>query len=564
MSAPRAAKICPTCAELFAADAEFCPFDGATLTPSTDPFLGRTLGSRYRLVKKLGSGGMSVVYLARHVMIDRLNAIKILRQDLNLDPSHRERFLREARAVNRINHPNIVEITDFGDVDGVAYLVMEYAEGTSLLDAMKGGPLAWDRAVAIAAQIAGALGRAHLARVVHRDLKPENVIVLAGEPERVKLTDFGIAKILDAPALTFSEQMFGTPGYIAPEIVEGSPAEARSDLFALGVLMNEMISGQLPWEARGQADLLLKPLSTPPIPLHQRVPDVPPEVEALVLALLSRRPEQRPADAFEVERALLDVLRRKDSVAQPATPSGGPARQEAWNTVLDAQDDSEELARPDRPSTTANLGRLQTSEMALRWSAALAEIEQAIGRARRRGRPAEAIARAEELLAHARATSVTVDRASQQVGEIQSRVDKIDAHGREFRQSLGRAIDELSRDRARERAHVLALRERETEIEQAESEGAKGSADARLWELAALRAEVDKARAVVDDLSFQIVQLELRLETKNEHHDRERDGAIAELEGAIAAVRTMTTDLVRTMDEATALVTSGKRRAAPA
>ena len=120
MTNARAAKICPTCAELFAVDAEFCPYDGATLAPSTDPFLGRTLGSRYRLVKKLGSGGMSVVYLARHVMIDRLNAIKILRQDLNLDPSHRERFLREARAVKRINHPNIVEITDFCDVDGLA------------------------------------------------------------------------------------------------------------------------------------------------------------------------------------------------------------------------------------------------------------------------------------------------------------------------------------------------------------------------------------------------------------------------------------------------------------
>ncbi|MGH7286341.1 MAG: serine/threonine protein kinase, partial [Polyangiaceae bacterium] len=216
-------RICPRCSELYPDEAAFCPFDGIELKRATDPFLGRTIAGRFRLIRKLGSGGMSIVYLARHVLIERLSAIKILRQDLSLHPNHRERFLREARAVNRINHRNIVEITDVGEVDGAAYLVMEYIEGDSLLSHIQRGPLPWERAARIAWQIASALGRAHQMNIIHRDLKPENVMILSTPdfPDLVKLTDFGIAKILDAPALTFSEQMFGTPGYIAPEYLEG-------------------------------------------------------------------------------------------------------------------------------------------------------------------------------------------------------------------------------------------------------------------------------------------------------------------------------------------------------
>ncbi len=235
-------RICTACSELYPDEVVFCPLDGKPLVTSTDPFLGRTIASRYRLVKKLGQGGMSVVYLARHVMIERMNAIKILRQDLTQDPNHRERFLREARAVNRINHPNIVEITDFGEIEGMAFLVMEYAEGETLLTTIHRGTLPWDRAARMAKQVASALARAHQAGVIHRDLKPENILVLKpdesgrADRDRVKLTDFGIAKILDAPALTFSEQMFGTPGYIAPELVEGLKVDGRADLYALGVV----------------------------------------------------------------------------------------------------------------------------------------------------------------------------------------------------------------------------------------------------------------------------------------------------------------------------------------
>src|SRR5580698_5500311 len=138
-------KLCPRCAEPYADDAGFCPLDGTELVRSTDPLLGRTLAARYRLVRRVGGGGMAVVYLARHVMIERLSAIKILRQDLGMNASQRERFLREARAVNRINHPNIIEITDFGEDGRLVFLVMEYIEGASLASLVRHNALPWKR-----------------------------------------------------------------------------------------------------------------------------------------------------------------------------------------------------------------------------------------------------------------------------------------------------------------------------------------------------------------------------------------------------------------------------------
>jgi serine/threonine protein kinase len=225
-------KLCGTCFEPFPDDAQFCPFDGKELTKTNDRFLGRTIASRYRLIKKLGSGGMSVVYLARHELISRLSAIKILRPELSRISEHRERFLREARAVNRINHENIVEISDVGESDGVAYLVMEYVEGEALLAHIQRGRLAWDRAVRIAMQVASALARAHQEGIIHRDLKPENILLVPPKSEDaleiVKLTDFGIAKVMGEPSITLNEQLFGTPGYIAPEYVGGISIDGRS------------------------------------------------------------------------------------------------------------------------------------------------------------------------------------------------------------------------------------------------------------------------------------------------------------------------------------------------
>jgi serine/threonine protein kinase len=327
-------KICPRCSDLFGDDAAFCPHDGAVLEKSKDRFLGRTIAARYRLIRRLGAGGMSVVYLARHELIARLSAIKILRPELSLIAEHRERFLREARAVNRINHENIVEITDVGESDGIAYLVMEFIEGDSLLAAIQRGRLPWPRAARIGMQVASALARAHQMGVIHRDLKPENILLVRNAPrdtrrggheadtesELVKLTDFGIAKLTGEPSLTLNEQLFGTPGYIAPEYVGGVGIDGRSDIYSLAVVIYEMVCGVLPFDGKGQSELLLKPLTSAPIPPSQRISGLPPDFESLLLRCLARNPDERPHDAFAMHDALQDIVRRCSGSGSIAPP----------------------------------------------------------------------------------------------------------------------------------------------------------------------------------------------------------------------------------------------------
>jgi serine/threonine-protein kinase len=318
-------KVCPRCSELYPDDVARCPRDGAEVRAVLDPLIGRTVGGRYRLISRLGSGGMSAVYLARHVLIDRLMAIKTLRRDLSQDPVQRDRFLREARAVNRINHENIVEITDFGESDdGMVYLVMEYVPGESLLRLMQSeGPLAPLRALDVAEQIGHGLARAHQMGVVHRDLKPENVLVLQKKkrPDFVKILDFGIAKILDAPSLTGSQQIFGTPGYIAPEYIQSTRIDGRADLYSLGVILYEMVTGALPFDYEYPGDLLVKHVTDPPVPPRARDPRVPEAVEALVLRCLRKSPHERFRDAFQF---VAEVAAVREALA--AAGGAGPAR----------------------------------------------------------------------------------------------------------------------------------------------------------------------------------------------------------------------------------------------
>src|SRR5688572_30198379 len=188
------------------------------------PWLGRLVASRYRLIARVGEDHIAEVYLARHVLIDRLSAIKVLKPEMGRDKGLRKLFLREAKAVNRINHPNIVEISDYGETEDTAYLVMEYVPGEPLTRHLAEGPLGWERSSRIGLQIALALSRAHEMGVIHRDIKPANVLVIQrrGGDDIVKLTDFGVAKLLDnTPAVTrvttglVPTQL--TPGYIAPE-----------------------------------------------------------------------------------------------------------------------------------------------------------------------------------------------------------------------------------------------------------------------------------------------------------------------------------------------------------
>jgi serine/threonine-protein kinase len=552
-------KLCPRCNESYADDAGFCPIDGTELVKNTDPLVGRTLASRYRLVKRLGSGGMALVYLARHVMIERLSAIKVLRQDLGMNPAHRERFLREARAVNRINHPGIVEITDFGENEGLVFLVMEYVEGESLLAALRNGVFPWQRAARVALQVASALARAHELGVIHRDLKPENILLVQRpDDEVVKLTDFGIAKIVDAPKLTFTEQRLGTPGYIPPEYMEGGPAGARGDLYSLGVVLYEMLTGKLPFDAKG-VDLLVAVIQGSPVPLGQRVEGVPGEMEELVMRLIHRNPEERPRDAFVVHDALVDILRRIGPAAeQPPADSEGPAvsvERESVPTLVD-EEDVEKVAPPPQPpgedgAGTSELAALRSGEIVARWHAMIEEVTKDIERASRR-RSGHDLQPARELTEVARELMSSLDRARAKVAEHQAEVDRLEEHGRSFRATLGHAIDTLSRDLSQENAHLEAIRARRGGIDDA---GATRDLDARrketlFWEEAALATEEKRVQSVVADLSYQVTVLQKQLDLQNEELDRELADATGKLEGALTAMRRMSTEFVRTVEEA--------------
>jgi serine/threonine-protein kinase len=547
-------KLCPRCGEPYADDAGFCPFDGTALSRDPDPYVGRTLAARYRLVRRLGSGGMAVVYLARHVMIERLSAIKILRQDLGMNVSHRERFLREARAVNRINHPNIIEITDFGEDGGLVYLVMEFVEGDSLQTALQVGRFDLARSVGIALQIASALGRAHELGVIHRDLKPENVLLVSrGGSEFAKLTDFGIAKIVDAPAITFTEQRFGTPGYIAPEYIEGNPATAAGDLYALGVVTYQMVTGSLPFDAKVPVELLALALKADPVKPSARVDGVPADLEELILRMIARRPADRPRDAHAIRDVLESVLRRvtAGTPASLSAPAGEPPPPagllELAATVVDGPPESV-LPSP-KSWLVSELAARPPGEIAGRWQRTLAELERHVESAARKRGASDGIRRARELSEGARSLLSSLEKARGAVVEHQARVDALEARGRSFRATLGHAIDALSRDRSRELAHLEAIAALRGGIREeiAATPGDARHRETLAWESAAVQAEENRARAMAADLHYQIETLQRQLDLQNGEIEAELAQASGMLEGGLSAVRRITGELVRTM-----------------
>jgi serine/threonine-protein kinase len=547
-------KLCPRCAEPYADDAGFCPFDGTALSRDPDPFVGRTLAARYRLMRRLGSGGMAVVYLARHVMIERLSAIKILRQDLGMNVSHRERFLREARAVNRINHPNIVEITDFGEDGGLVFLVMEFVEGESLQTSLQSGRFELVRAIRIAIQIASALGRAHELGVIHRDLKPENVLLVPrGGFDFAKLTDFGIAKIVDAPAITFTEQRFGTPGYIAPEYIEGNSATTLGDLYALGVVTYQMLTGSLPFDAKVPVELLALALQGVPVKPSARVDGIPADLEQLILRMMARRPEDRPRDAHAVHAALDAVLRRviaDDAGSADATDRAHqppPGLMDLTATVIDGPPVSV-LPSPNS-WLVSELAARPPAEIAERWQKTLADLERHVEAAGMKRGASDAIRRARELSDGARSLLGSLEKAKGVVAEHQAKVDALEASGRGFRATLGYAIDALSRDRSRELAHLEAIAALRGGIgeEIAAAPGDPRQRETLAWESAAVQAEENRACALAADLNYQIETLERQLDFQNGELEAELAEATGMLEGGLSAVRRITGELVRTM-----------------
>ena len=311
-------KTCPQCQIKYPDVLEFCPRDGAPLpgTPGKDaaydPILDTTIDGRYAIESRLGEGGMGVVYKARHVLIDKPVAIKILRKEAAQDTASVQRFIQEAKSASKINHSNIVDITDFGVLaDGHAYFVMEFLQGPTLAQAIAEGPLDSARVCSIGAQMARGLHAAHTKGIVHRDLKPENIFLLEreGQKDFVKIVDFGIAKVGGGQKLTQVGMVLGTPEYMSPEQATGQETDHRVDQYAVGCIMYEMLTGVVPFLGDRPAQTLTKHVFEPVIPPRKRKPelDTPVSLEAVVLRTLAKKPEQRFPSMRDLELALTQV-----------------------------------------------------------------------------------------------------------------------------------------------------------------------------------------------------------------------------------------------------------------
>ncbi|WP_394821945.1 protein kinase domain-containing protein [Pendulispora albinea] len=280
-----------------------------------DPYVGKTVDGRYFVERVIGEGGMGVVYRGRHKVIDKKVALKILRGDVARDGEIVERFLQEARAASTIGNPHIIDIADFGTLpDGAAYIVMEYLDGISLAEALKQqGTMTASRLVHIARQMAQGLSAAHKAGIVHRDLKPDNVFLITrgGNADFVKILDFGIAKVGgEASRLTRAGTVFGTPHYMSPEQAAGEPVDARTDVYALGIILYELAYGKVPFDADNFMGILTQHMYRAPVPLTTLVPDFLPGLDAVILKLLAKRSEARyqTMDELVID---LDVLEKK-------------------------------------------------------------------------------------------------------------------------------------------------------------------------------------------------------------------------------------------------------------
>ena len=283
-----------------------------TPTPTGD-LTGKTLGA-YRVLEPLGRGGMAEVYKGYHPLLDRYVAIKVLHAHFSADAQFADRFQREAATVAKLRHPNIVQVHDFGVQDGISYMAMEYIDGITLKERMvnaraAGSALSLSETISIVQQVAAALDHAHAHGLVHRDVKPANILLRGdtGGREAI-LTDFGIAKILEGVQLTTTGMSMGTPDYMAPEQVHGEPVSARTDVYALGIVLFEMLTGVLPFSADTPVAVLLKHVSDEPPSPRLLVPTLPVAIDEVMQHALAKRPTERYASAGEFAAAVAATM----------------------------------------------------------------------------------------------------------------------------------------------------------------------------------------------------------------------------------------------------------------
>jgi serine/threonine-protein kinase len=482
--------------------------------------LGRVVAGRYRLEARAGEGGMGVVYRARHVLIDRVVALKLIRPDLRGETHLRAWMLREARAANRVDHAHIIDIHDIGETEeGELYLVMEYLIGTSLSTELARGPMALARSVDILEQMCAALARAHDLGVVHRDLKSDNILLSSrgGRKDFVKILDFGLAHLAMDPRLAPKGAVFGTPEYMSPEQARGEEAGPQSDLYALGVLFFEMLTGQLPFRSNDRETLLeMQRSSATPKPRGIK-PDVLPAAEAIILKLLEKDKRKRHQDAHHLHEELKGLQR-----AIPST---------AWEVNSVAT----ELAPPPPPPPPDSPGVIE-------WASRAALFSRMVSRAYPSGNaPPEiqaAVAQAWDL----------ASRATRLEGEVASHTRKLESlerRGRALRAEIGRKVEELAHEESRALREVATEQHEAVRLRELVQVAERGSAQARAQADqvstqgltgAALRPVLERAgaaQAILELRKEQLLEREEKAGVK-EAHARDLRRQIDELRAQLA------------------------------
>ena len=313
-----ATKICPQCNTEYEADQRFCPRDGSTLKSQSvgGDLVGSVIADRYHIISKLGEGGMGQVYLAEHVRMGRKSAVKVMNPAMIHDADAISRFNREAANASRISHPNVASIYDFGETtDGIIYLAMEFVEGEPLTNLIeRQGALPAARAAHIVRQAGDALTAAHDLGIVHRDLKPDNIMIAKDRDggDCVKVVDFGIAKAAnsDAQKVTRTGLIVGTPEYMSPEQLAGDSLDGRSDIYSIGLVAFNMLTGRLPFPSETVQESMIMRLTDRPRTLTEMKPDIswPPPLQAVLDRALARDARDRYASAAEFGRDLSNAI----------------------------------------------------------------------------------------------------------------------------------------------------------------------------------------------------------------------------------------------------------------
>lgn len=427
---------------------------------SEDPALDKVIAGRYRLEARIGEGGMGIVYRARHVLIDRIVAVKLIRPDLRGETHLRAWMLREARAANRVDHAHIIDIHDIGETEeGELYLVMEYLVGTPLSSEIARGPMPLQRAVDILEQMGAALARAHDLGVVHRDLKSDNILLTArgGRKDFVKILDFGLAALAHDPRLAPKGAVFGTPEYMSPEQARGETAGPQSDLYALGILFFEMLTGRLPFRSADRDTLLEMQRTAPAARLSTLRKDCHPVAERIIARLLEKDTRRRYRDGHH----LLEELK----ALQRSLPS------QAWDKESNDGAPQPQVPPPPPPSRSANVTE---------WASRAGLFSRMVSRAYPGTAPPvelqKALAKAWEL----------ATKASNLEGELAShtrRLEALERRGRALRAEIGRKVEELAQEESR------ALRDASNYAEQENGARAELQAAERDAETAAQRAD---------------------------------------------------------------------------